>query len=215
MDPNEIRVVPKDDDATAEPGVLTHLGDLRDFTIADRELDIRGWSVRLPDGRKVGKVDDLVVDTTDLTVRYLEVKVDRDAAGTDDDTWVLIPVGAARLDEKDDAVVVDRLPKAGVGGAPRTTHRAAPTPAQEREMRQFYEPATRLADTREGGLFDHRRFWGRRRAGREDSPYLSRDRGGAEGAAAPEGEEVIVEEEVVDGEVVERRPTRDDRPRQS
>jgi sporulation protein YlmC with PRC-barrel domain len=197
---DELRVVPKSDDATVAPGMLAHLSGLQGFMIADPDPDIRGWKVVLPDGRRVGKVDDVLVDTSDLKVRYLEVKVDHDAIRTDEDTWVLVPVGAARLDEKDDVVVIDRLPKAGLGGAPRKERGRAPTAAHEREVRDYYEPATQAADRRGSGLFDQRRFWGRRRAGREESAYLARS-----GGAAPEGAEVLVEEVVVDGVVVERR----------
>jgi len=41
--------------------------------IAEPDPDIRGWKVVLTDGQPVGKVDDVIVDTSDMTVRYLEV----------------------------------------------------------------------------------------------------------------------------------------------
>lgn len=168
-----MKVVPKRDDARAEPGELAHLSDLKDFMIADPEPDIRGWEVVLRDGRKVGKVDDVIVDTSRMVVKYIEAKVDHHVLGTDEDQWVLIPIGAARLHEEHDEVVIDRLPTEGLAGAPRYA-RGIPTREQERELREYYEPATRFADAGEDGLFDARRFWGTRRAGRERAPYISR-----------------------------------------
>jgi sporulation protein YlmC with PRC-barrel domain len=198
----KMRVVPKRDDAGVAPGMLAHLSDLHDFMIADPDPDIRGWKVVLPDNRRVGKVDDLIVDTTDMVVKYLEVKVDAEVLASDEDTWVLVPIGAARVDERDDVVVVDRLPAAGLAGAPRF-ERGAPTPEQEEALRDYYEPATRAAGKRQGGLFDQQRFWGKRRKGREQAPYLTRTRGVPEGAG-PRAGEVVIEEVIVDGIVVEK-----------
>jgi sporulation protein YlmC with PRC-barrel domain len=137
MTADEIRVVPKNDDATVAPGLLRHLSEMNGFMIADPAPDIRGWKVELSDGRKVGSVSDLVVDTTDRRVRYLEVKADHHVLGTDDDEWMLIPVRPARIDEKAQAVVVDRLPATALAGAPRFT-RGALTKAQEQQLQDYY-----------------------------------------------------------------------------
>lgn len=42
---------------------LAHLGELDDCEIADGEPDIRGWDVKGADGRMLGEVADLLVDT--------------------------------------------------------------------------------------------------------------------------------------------------------
>ena len=218
MAEKKARVVPKREDAGLVPGKLVHLGDLDDdFMVADPYPDIRDWKVALPDGTKVGKVDDLLVDTTDMSVKYIEVKVDAKALDADEDEWVLVPVGTAHLADDDDIVVVDRLPVRGLTGAPRLG-RVVPTDEQEREIHRYFEPAARGGEKRqrEGreGLFDQRRFWGKRRAGRKESPYLARRRGGQELPAerSPVLEELVVEEVVVDGVVVERRVLLGDRP---
>jgi sporulation protein YlmC with PRC-barrel domain len=188
-----IPVVPTDDDAGVAPGLLMHFSEMRGFTLPDNLPDIRGWKVRLPDGRRVGKVDDLIVDTDDLTVKYLEVRVDHDVLGSREDSWVLVPIGAARLDDDDvEAVIVDRLPTGGLERAPRQyPGHPVPTRAQEREVRDYFTPATKTAGQSGDGLFDQDRFWGRR---------------GAAGGAPP-ADAVVVEAVVVEDVVVEPQPT--------
>jgi hypothetical protein len=153
--------------------------------------------VALPDGTLAGRVEDLIVDTDDMSVKYLELKVLHEVIGTEDDTYLLVPINAARLDDEADIVVVDRLPTQGIEGAPRFA-RGVPTRDQERAINEYYEPTGDTADATERRTGDHRRFWGQRRAGRDDAPYLARD-GGAESPI----EAVVVEAVVVDGVVVE------------
>lgn len=90
------------------------LSDLGDFQVADGYPDPRGWDVVAADGNKVGKVHDLIVDTGSMRTRYLDVKLDHDkvpaAAGKRDDDWdVLIPVGAARLADDNDEVILPSM----------------------------------------------------------------------------------------------------------
>jgi sporulation protein YlmC with PRC-barrel domain len=218
MDADKLQVVPKTDEpAAVAPGLLARLSDLKDYMIADPYPDFRGWKVELPDGRRVGKVSDLIVDTNEMVVKYMEVKVDDDVLVPRDpftaatgEVYVLVPVGAARLADDEDAIIVDRLPKAGIENAPRF-ERGAPTPEQERQIRDYYEPATRTADQRDGGLFDQRRFWGQRRAERGQSPYLTRGRSEAGSTATPVAAEVVVDAVVVEkrvGQPGRSRPAR-------
>ena len=62
---------------TTATGQLAHLSDLDDMRIVEGESDIRGWSVRGMDGEKVGKVEDLLVDTASMKVRYIEVRLEK------------------------------------------------------------------------------------------------------------------------------------------
>jgi sporulation protein YlmC with PRC-barrel domain len=205
MATEQIHVEPQTDDAGVAPGIYAHLSELKDFAIPEGEPDIRGWEVRLPDGRKVGKVEDLIVDTSDMSVRYLEVKVPKDVLLSNEDSWVLVPISAARLDEDHDAVIVDRLPGKGLAGAPRFAH-GNPTTAQDRALRQYYEPDARSAESR---TRDQQRFWGKRRTGREETPYLR-----ARGGKAPPIEAVVVEEVIVEGVIPEPGVRRGDSPDQ-
>jgi uncharacterized protein (TIGR02271 family) len=75
------------------------------YRVAENNEDVRGWDVRGNDGEKIGKVNDLLIDTGIDKVKYLEVKVDRGLGGKDRN--VLIPIGAARLADDEDVVLVD------------------------------------------------------------------------------------------------------------
>ena len=115
----KIRVTPKTDDASTARGALIHLSELPRYMIADPSPDIHDWTVKLRDGRTAGKVSDLVVDTDDLVVKYLEVKLTRDFRIGEEEEWLLIPASAIRLDESKSAIIVDRLPAAGLSQVPR------------------------------------------------------------------------------------------------
>ena len=122
---------------------LQRLRDLADYEVADDQPDIRGWTARTVDGTAIGEVDDLVVDVATLRVRYLDVRLApqfhdptrtaavgeaiRQAAGEPADVrrpdagegHTLIPVGAVRLDDERDEVVVERLSSEEILGLPR------------------------------------------------------------------------------------------------
>ncbi len=95
-----------DQRGSATPALL-HLSDMDDCEIADGEPDIRGWDIKTMDGRKIGEVDDLLVDTQQMKVRYMEVSLD-DEFGTDEHhRQAVLPIGSARLDDDEDEVVVN------------------------------------------------------------------------------------------------------------
>lgn len=141
--PKTIHLFPKDDDARVEPGELAHLSALTDYQIEDPAPDIRGWTVKLREGQTVGKVDDLVVDTDNLVVRYFEMKVAREFRRGDDEEWMLVPITVAHLDEADDVVMIHRLPPAiakarrsRIGKEPLRT----PTDAEALAVTAAFEP---------------------------------------------------------------------------
>jgi len=81
---------------------LMPLNRLDDFKVADGYQDVRGWSVVGQDGDKIGKVDDLLVDTNARQVRYLGVDLDRGLlSGRSHSGNVLIPIENVQLDRKD------------------------------------------------------------------------------------------------------------------
>lgn len=92
------------------------LDDLDDFRVAEGDPDVRGWKVISSDGRKIGEVDTLLVDTGAMKVRYLDVDIDDDLIAGD--RHVLIPIGFARLDEDSDQIFVDALNSAGIEQLP-------------------------------------------------------------------------------------------------
>lgn len=70
---------------------LTRLSGLNDYRVSSEDPDPRGWSVVTTTGTRVGEVEDLVVDTTAMKVRFFEVRLDR-AGGTDE--IVVLPAEA-------------------------------------------------------------------------------------------------------------------------
>ncbi|MDB4951806.1 MAG: hypothetical protein JWM27_4455 [Gemmatimonadetes bacterium] len=154
------------------------LDQLDDFQVADGDPDPRGWDVIGADGAKIGEVDEMLVDTRSMRVRYLDVEVDDEAVAGVRDRHVLIPIGTARLDEHTDCVHVEGLSAAQVGRLPQYNH-APLTRDFETSLRDSFEhpgeatPRRRLeelAGTGErpddfyaGPLYDDTRFYGRRR----------------------------------------------------
>ncbi|HUF68202.1 MAG TPA: PRC-barrel domain-containing protein [Longimicrobiales bacterium] len=100
---------------------VARLADLDNYEVADHDPDIRGWDVISADGRKVGKVDDLFVDTAAMKVRYIGVDVDKSLSAGDSRSRILVPVGHARLHESDDHVHISGLKADRVSAVPPYT----------------------------------------------------------------------------------------------
>jgi hypothetical protein len=165
-----------------EHGRVAPLDDLDDFKVADNEPDPRGWKVRSSDNKTVGKVKNLIADSGAMKVRYLEIDLDKKELNLDDDRRVLAPIGAARLNDDDDVVVIDR---------PSTDFAALPEYKKDKWNRN-YENELRSAWSRGGTTrststtagsdadfyahehFNDRNFFGNRRTGRENEAYIAR-----------------------------------------
>lgn len=66
------------------------ISELSNYKVEEGDIDPRGWTVISNDGTRIGTVDDLIVDTRAMKVRYLVVDVDRSLAdGRGDDTALL------------------------------------------------------------------------------------------------------------------------------
>ena len=95
---------------TGDPSAtLSPLKTLKNFKVAKDNLDVRGWEVLGADGRKLGVVDDLIVDETLMKVRYLDVDIDSSLIHDNPDHHLLVPIGSARLQEDGDKVFVNHL----------------------------------------------------------------------------------------------------------
>jgi len=88
---------------------LARLDDLDEYEVADGDPDIRGWEVIAGDGTTLGRIDELIVDPDALKVRYIDIDADDSLAGDEKDRHLLMPIGIARLDEKDDKVLMPRM----------------------------------------------------------------------------------------------------------
>jgi sporulation protein YlmC with PRC-barrel domain len=168
--------------ATLEGGRVVRLKDLKDYTVAKGDPDVRGWNVYANDGRRIGEVDELLVDVEAMKVRYLDVDLDRDvlsvsggalgaapgataAPGAKTD-HVLIPIGSAQLDEKEDRVIVDLLHTLAAG-LPSYEHGPL-TREYETSVRQHFDRDYRHDPARDRDFYDHDlynedRFWSKRR----------------------------------------------------
>lgn len=85
---------------------LSRLSDMNDYEVSDRDPDVRGWKVYSAEGIKFGKVEELIVDPEAMKVRYLDIEVDEGVEGVTDERHLLIPIGVASLDEKEDKVFI-------------------------------------------------------------------------------------------------------------
>jgi uncharacterized protein (TIGR02271 family) len=128
MDRNEMdRVVPLDE--------------LSGYEVADDDPDVRGWQVLSGDGQEIGEVDQLLVDTEALKVRYLDVDLDDALAGG---RHALVPIGYARLDPPLRRVFVDGLSSTQVAALPAYGHGPVTRDMDE----DFHRP---FADAPRGG----------------------------------------------------------------
>jgi len=57
---------------------IAPLKELKDYKVASDDPDVRGWQVVGRDGRAIGEVHDLLVDTAAMRVRYLDVELDHE-----------------------------------------------------------------------------------------------------------------------------------------
>jgi photosynthetic reaction center H subunit len=164
-----------------------HLAELRQldkYVIADGDPDVRSWEVKTAASlgdRTVGHVEDLIVDRHTLRLRYLLVRLDKDAVATTRDRRILVPVGVARLDEREDAIRLDGFTSAQLVAIPEFRPGKLTRHYEAIVRRRFAAPEPnggprkrRLTDFYEHSEFDDRSLWGARRRGREHVPYLTR-----------------------------------------
>jgi hypothetical protein len=71
------------------------LSRLKDYRVDKRQLDPRGWEVANLDGRTIGEVKDLIVDTPTMKAIYLDVALDPKLFDLRGDPRVLVPIERA------------------------------------------------------------------------------------------------------------------------
>jgi hypothetical protein len=180
----------RNDDVRATGAALAQIAplkELKDFKVASDDPDVRGWKVLGRDGRKIGEVHDLLVDTAAMRVRYLDVELDRDllaalpavpgVAHTGallEHRHVLVPIGTALLDDDHDDVRIESLDAGDVAVLPPYDHKAFGRD-YENGVRQRWDrgyappppPAPGAAapdqDYYTGDIYNDERFYGPRR----------------------------------------------------
>ena len=176
---------------TATASQIAPLKELKDYKVAKEDPDVRGWNVIGRDGRMVGEVHDLLVDTGEMRVRYLDVELDHSllasaptvpgaagvlgaqaAPGTSGRHHVLVPIGSARLDEDHDRVYLEGLDSHDAALLPAYDHQAFSRDYETGVRRRFdrdYSPSSSPAapisdrDFYAGDLYNDERFYGPRR----------------------------------------------------
>lgn len=136
---------------------LFYLHDLTDFKVHHNDPDVRNWPVKLSDGTKVGKVENLVVDKAARKVRYVEVTADSDffksydrddyyldrdsdrVYGADHDSHFLVPIGMMRLDRSDNDCFVEGVAGEGIGSVPRYRRGTQLRPSYEVSTVRHYQ----------------------------------------------------------------------------
>lgn len=149
---------------------IVPLDDLDDFEVAEGDPDVTGWDVIASDGRKIGEVDQLLVDTDAMKVRYLDVEIDEDLLETDKDRHVLIPIGFARLHEDDDQILVDNLSSNEVRDLPEYRHEPITREMESSVRRSFdrgFQGEPGEEEFYEHEHYDEGRFFGTRRGGEQ------------------------------------------------
>ncbi len=141
------------------------LSDLDDYKVADGAPDVRGWDVATRDGREIGTVKELLVDPSQMRVRYLCVELGTELSSGRDDRRVLIPVGSAQLDDDDDVVFVNGMDATTLAGLPRYGGGALDR-SYERDLRAHSGRTSKTEDSDfyGGDDFDEDRFYGQRHA---------------------------------------------------
>jgi hypothetical protein len=90
-----------------DQGRLARLDTLPDYTVADGDPDVRGWTVVGPAGDRLGEVMHLIVDPAAMAVRYVEVELAPGVhAGAGGARRVLVHVEDASIDEARNVVIV-------------------------------------------------------------------------------------------------------------
>lgn len=79
---------------------LRKLNDIDDIAVASGDPDPRGWSVRAADGREIGHVKDLIVDTEAMKARYLDVVIDTELLRSHDQ-HLMVPTDAITIGDRE------------------------------------------------------------------------------------------------------------------
>src|SRR5690606_25628661 len=126
--------------------------------------DVRGWQVYSSDGMLIGEVDELLVDTEALKVRYLDVEL-AGGDGSREDHHILVPIGRGRLHELDDRILIEGLGRETIDALPRYSQEPLTREYEKEVLRHFrpLEPSPAGVDLYAGETFDDERFYGSRR----------------------------------------------------
>jgi hypothetical protein len=213
---------------------IAPLGEVDDFEVAEGYPDVRGWRVDAVDGTEIGKVHELLVDLDAMRTRYLDVRLTTEVAAAPEDRDVLVPIGAARIEQDHDVIAIP-LTADRVGLLPPYTHGPV-TREQEYEVRRHFtfgraaaegasasEAASAARESRnfyDDETYDDRRFFTSRDTSRKPlpasgsaSPATTANAGETEMRVPLQADDSVVVKRGEDGrdEIIIRRPRSDER----
>jgi sporulation protein YlmC with PRC-barrel domain len=89
------------------------------YEVAKGQPDIRGWEVRDTHGQLIGKVHELVFDSRANKVRYMVVNVNDSKELQLEKRSVIVPIGLAVLEHKNDDVIIPNVTPFQLRALPR------------------------------------------------------------------------------------------------
>lgn len=89
------------------------------YEVAKGQPDIRGWEVRDTNGLLIGKVHELIFDSRANKVRYMVVNVDDSRELQLEKRSVMLPIGLAVLEPKNDDVILPNVTPFHLRALPR------------------------------------------------------------------------------------------------
>jgi sporulation protein YlmC with PRC-barrel domain len=179
---------------------LERLSRLANHEIERHQPDPRGWVVVNREGRIVGSVKDLLVDTERMAATYVDVELDTKLFDLrDDDPHVLVPMARAR--QEGNRLVVDDISSEWV---------AELRAARERHRYEFWDRFWYRTDVRD----DQRATRIHTRTDQEDlHKVIDEVRPGQEVRIPVVKEEIVVERRPVDREEIVVNRATDEPPR--
>lgn len=162
----------------ADPALRPYwrLARLQEHDIVGGELDLRRWIVFTEDGRRVGRVHDVLIDIHSLRVSHIEVTLDP-RLPSQDSRRVVVPVACARVAANRKHIHLCRVTAIELYHAPRFGARPITESEQDALLAFFVRSEAHCLATT-GPATDEAliqaRFWGARRRGRELEPYVHR-----------------------------------------
>jgi sporulation protein YlmC with PRC-barrel domain len=89
------------------------------YEVAKGQPDIRGWEVRNDHGHLIGKVHELIFDSRANKVRYMIINVNDSKDMQLEKRTVMVPIGLAVLEQKDDDVILQNVTPFQLRALPR------------------------------------------------------------------------------------------------
>ena len=139
---------------------LEFVDNLDDWKVHHDDVDPRGYDVKLADGTVVGEVEGLLADVSARRVRYVELELDdairrEDVGGifSDDDLYILVPVGIVRIDKVSNSVFIDGLGRDHIVRYPRYNRNRGYTTGYEIDTNDY------LAEYHPFGEDYDRNYW--------------------------------------------------------